>query len=1024
MSVTIDSLDIQIKSSAGSAAKSIEELADSLEKLRDKAGLNDITKELRELNSNLTSISKNSRAAKQLRDTGNAAKDSAKGFKEATEAAKHHENILFRMADTYQKITEVGSMFRGIWNMALAQAVEWDGIQFRFGRAFGEDAEEVLDYVDEISERLKINKQTIMQYSSMYGSLLKGFGMSQEKVTTISVGLTELSYDIWAAYNDRYETLEDASEAIRSAITGEIEPIRNAGIALTEASMQEYLDSVGMAHISIEKLTEAQKAEVRYAAMVNAAMNQGIVGTYAREMQTAEGAVRTLRQQLSTLAQAFGSLLIPVLSAVLPYLNAFIDLLVDAIHYVAALFGVELFKINWDSGGMGDISAGAEDATEALDGASKAAKKLKDYTMGFDELNIINPNTGTGSGGGAGTGGEDNGWTGLDLDTLWDDAVLASASKQIDEIKAKMKSWFNEWKVELGIIGGLFGSLRLLNLIKVFAKLMGASDDFLGKLKNIKNFAKGGIIGTLQYVFSVELFDNYIDGEGFKNYLASMFVNALGTGVLWWKFGPAGLTIGLGITAAASLSAVIDNGGITNTESAVTALTGLASALGAIGVAWKKVIPQIEKSKLGDLFGKSKLDVKKLLPSMGAVTSSVKLWLTNTLVPGIVAGLQTLASALGLSLGATAAVVGAAIVAAIIGTIAVVKNWDEIKAFFTETVPQWFDDAWVKVQEIWATVATWFNDNVVIPLVNFFAPIVDWIGTFFTGLWIIIQAVWITASEWFNENVTKPVASLFEKLGNDISEIAENCWNWVCETWEIASGWFDETVTQPVSTFFSDMWDIISELASSAWDKITGVWDVAWSWFDETVIVPVEAAFEEACNSIKGFFSSLWLGIRQTAAQAMNSVIGSIESAINWAIDGVNDLIDSFNEVVELAAEKTGKDWDGLSNISRVSLGRITVPQFANGGFVDAGQMFIAREAGPELVGRFGNRTAVANNDQIVAGITAGVYDAVVAAMSNANNGGQAVNVYLDGKQIYSSVKKTEAERGLSLMGGQLGYSY
>ncbi len=111
----------------------------------------------------------------------------------------------------------------------ISDAIEWDGIQFRFGRAFGEDAEMVYEYAQKVSDTLKINMQQFMQYSSLYGSLLSGFGMAQEKITTISIGLTELSYDIWAAYNDRYKTLEDASEAVRSAITGEIEPIRNAG---------------------------------------------------------------------------------------------------------------------------------------------------------------------------------------------------------------------------------------------------------------------------------------------------------------------------------------------------------------------------------------------------------------------------------------------------------------------------------------------------------------------------------------------------------------------------------------------------------------------------------------------------------------------------------------------------------------------------------------------------------------------------------------------------------------------------
>ena len=74
---------------------------------------------------------------------------------------------------------------------------------------------------------------------------------------------------------------------------------------------------------------------------------------------------------------------------------------------------------------------------------------------------------------------------------------------------------------------------------------------------------------------------------------------------------------------------------------------------------------------------------------------------------------------------------------------------------------------------------------------------------------------------------------------------------------------------------------------------------------------------------------------------------------------------------------------------------------YAEGGFPNQGQMFIAREAGPELVGNIGNRTAVANNDQIIEGIRQGVYSAVVEANVN-NNTRQPVNVYIGNKKIYS----------------------
>jgi hypothetical protein len=89
------------------------------------------------------------------------------------------------------------------------------------------------------------------------------------------------------------------------------------------------------------------------------------------------------------------------------------------------------------------------------------------------------------------------------------------------------------------------------------------------------------------------------------------------------------------------------------------------------------------------------------------------------------------------------------------------------------------------------------------------------------------------------------------------------------------------------------------------------------------------------------------------------------------------------------------------------------------------GEMFIANEAGPELVGRIGNRNAVVNNDQIVSAVSEGVYAAVVAAMraTGGSGEGQAVNVYLDGKQIYRSAEQHKKERGASLMGNQV-YSY
>ena len=1121
MSVTIESLDIQIRSSAGSAAKNINDLANALGNLNANSKVTKIVTSLDKLNvaltnmksqqavmSHLSALSKSlshlaaipqltglQSAIRELKklpavmqslDTAQISQFTAKmkllasglgplatqidkiskGFsklpshvskcvtavnrldsanKSAAKSSKAHGEALnnqsLNLLATYEHLQNLFGMIHAVqdgFSRLLNDAIQWDGIQFQFGRAFGEDADMVLEYAEKVSKTLKINQQQFMESASLYGSLLKGFGVDQKQVTTMAVGLAELSYDIWAAYNNRYKTLEDASEAVRSAITGEIEPIRNAGIALTEASMQEYLDSIGMAHISLEKLTEAQKSEVRYAVMVNAAMNQGIVGTYAREMETAEGAVRTLTQQLKTLGQAIGSLFIPMLKVVIPWISAFVELITEGVIALAALFGIKFQEITWgDAKGMAQTAEGADKTASALGDAAKSAKAMKDYTMGFDELNIIKPDSGDSGAGGAGAGGIGSGDSlGLDLDTLWDESVFEQASKQVDEIKAKIKEFYNEWKWQIDVISAAFAAISVASLLSKLGTALNLGEKFLGVMKTIKNLALGAIIITLQYSLASEFLESYIDGNGFKNYVAAMFVNALGSWLLYSKFGATGLVIGLAVTALVSLKATFEDGSLDSIEEVVTGLTGLAAAVAAVVVVMKKTDLGVAISmllgggKLGDVLA-------AMFPSAANVLTTATTWVTTTLAPGILTALGKLAAVLGMSVGATAALVAGVVVAAIVGAFLIVKHWDKIKAFFTETLPTWFANvkekageffsaAAEKVKEIWDKVAQWFNDKVIQPLVNFFAPIVEWISQFFYGCWLIIQAIWVVVSDWFNKNVVEPVVTWFEGLKKDVGHFFTQLWTDIKAVWSSVSKWFNDNVVTPVVGWFKGVWTKVSGFFSNLWSEINELWAPVAKWFDTTVIAPLVGFFDTAWTKIKDAFKKAFTSVRDFAVTIINGLIGNVESMINSVIRGINRLLEGFNKAVTWAAEVLDKDWSNISLLQEVSFGRLRVNQMASGGFPAVGQMFIAREAGPELVGSINGRTAVANNDQIVEAVSQGVYTAVVAAMTSAagSSGGQNVNVYLDGKQIYASVKKRESERGAQLIGGQLGYAY
>ena len=1033
MSWTVDSLDIQIKSSAGSAASNINELADALGKLNANSKVTKITNSLGKLNDALSSMSGQQAVMSNLSALSNSLSSLASipkltglqsavrelkkmpevmsnlgtaeieqftikmralasglaplaaqidkignGFsklpskvskvvtavkrldnanKSAAKSTNSHSKALntqsINLLTAYENMSNVFSMLHGIQDAfakVLKDAIQWDGIQFQFGRAFGEDAEEVLAYAEKVSKALKINQQQFMESASLYGSLLKGFGVEQELVTTMGVGLAELSYDIWAAYNNRYKTLEDASEAVRSAITGEIEPIRNAGIALTEASMQEYLDSVGKAHISVEKLTEAQKSELRYAVMVNAAMNQGIIGTYAREMDTAEGAVRTFTQQLKTLGQAFGSLFIPVLKEVVPWLSAFVELITEGIIALGKMFGINFQEITWGNAkGMAQTADGAVATADALGDAAKSAKAMKDYTMGFDELNIIKPDSGAGAGAGGLGSGES---LGLGIDTLWDDAILAQASKRIDELKEKIKAYAEEHKTMLTIVGSVAAFLTFAKVLRGLNSLLGITATW-GGLKTVFKWVSSGFKGIAAAAAGLKL-----AGGNIKAFFSLLKGGA-----------------GLGPTLAAAF------------------------------------------------------------PNAANVLATATSWVSGTLVPGIMAALGKLAGLLGMSLGATAALVAGVVVAAIVAAFLIVKYWDEIKFFFTDTLPMWFTSvkdkageiftaAAEKVKEVWGVVAEWFDTKVIQPIVNFFSPIVEWISEFFRGCWMIVRAVWVVASEWFNKNVIKPIVNFFSGLWKSIKEFFANLWQDVKDIWSSVSAWFNETVVTPLVGFFEPIVEKVSGFFSDLWKKVKGVWETVSTWFNEKVITPLVGFFSTAWTDIEEAFKTAFRGIRDFGVGIINGLIGTVESMINGVIDGINGLVGGFNKVVTWAADVLKENWGGLTLLQRVTLPRIQVETKANGGFVGAGQMFIAREAGPELVGSINGRTAVANNDQIVAAVAQGVYEAVVAAMgASRSSSGQNVNVYLDGKQIYASVRKRESERGMQLIGDQLGYA-
>lgn len=616
----------------------------------------------------------------------------------------------------------------------MYEASEWEGIMYRFGRAFGEEAEENYKWILKLNSELQINVQKFMQYASIYGTMLKGFGVAQKDAAAMAMNYTELTYDIWAGYNDIYKTFEDAAIAVRSAIAGEVEPIRRAGFTIVDSQLKITAANYGIAY-STQSASEELKSYLRYLTLIDQARAQDLIGTYAREMTTAEGLMRTLRQQLASLSQAFGSFLLPALVKVLPYVQAFVGLIGEAIAALAQLFGIDLKPVDFSSG-VNAGAAGAGAMADNLEDASGAAKKLKQYTAGFDELNVFDPNQGSGGAGiGAGGGGSLEGM--FDIDKLWDESIFNSINSQVDELKEKLKD-------VLATVTSIAAGILAWKVAK----------DFLTALKLLKELGSKGfafkldfqVLGLAMFLADLKEFERYLkdfldNGPTFQNVagMISSFAGMVGDALIMLgnlKVGGALKVIqGIG-EIVIGISDIAANG--LNVDNALTVVRGLTNVAIGIGVftgniklaAWsvaiqgfttiiREIATNWDAIKQGDWSGVDKvaliiggleilgglvvaLDVfskLKGITNLGKATTAMNTLTTatdtidTTVSTGLSPKLTSLAKNLGLVVGIVAEVSAAAII--VVGAIAIMGHeLDEV------------GKAWQPVIENGATVAT------------------------------------------------------------------------------------------------------------------------------------------------------------------------------------------------------------------------------------------------------------------------------------------------------------------------------
>ena len=195
-------------------------------------------------------------------------------------------------------------------------------------------------------------------------------------------------------------------------------------------------------------------------------------------------------------------------------------------------------------------------------------------------------------------------------------------------------------------------------------------------------------------------------------------------------------------------------------------------------------------------------------------------------------------------------------------------------------------------------------------------------------------------------------------------------WPEIEKAWDAITSWWENTadpwlrgVSQAIADFFSGAVDGIS----------TAIGNLQ-TWWNETAIPWFSSCWDAVKTAWSGFITWVDTNITTPLANLFTGAVNGIIDAMNWVIgklNGINITIPAVS--LPVVGEVWGETTVGIHDIPTIP----RIGEYAEGGLPPTGQLFIAREAGPELVGQMGNRSAVANNDQIVEGIAMGVSKAV-----------------------------------------------
>lgn len=852
-----------------------------------------------------------------------------------------------------------------------------------FTVALGQYAAEAQNYAEKVSDVMGIDPAQWLRNQGVFNTLLTGFGDTAERAQLMSQNLTQLGYDISSFFNI---SIEDAMQKLQSGISGELEPLRRLGYDLSQARLEQTALNLGVKE-SVSAMTQAEKAELRYYAIMTQVTTAQ--GDMARTLEAPANQLRILQAQLTQAARAIGNIFIPALNAILPYAIAVVQVIREIANALANLAGFKLTDVDYS--GVNSAAVGAGSLADNLDDAAGAAKKLKQYTAGFDELNVFAPNTGSGSGAGAGGAG------GFDFDLPTYDFLGDAVQTRIGEIKKMIEDTLAEITT---IVSGFMLAVGAILVVTGVNIPLGVGLMAAGAVGLAATVGLNWTAMSSELASTLALITGVVGG----------FLLALGAIM---AFSGANLPLGIALMALGGASlvtaAVINwHNSDRHLTDALTTLTGvLAGASLAVGA-------MLAFTGVATGLGIA-------LMAVGAVTLVSAAALNWNSIPDALASplsrVGLLVSGATLALGAILAFSGCmplGIALMAIGATSLVSvmalNWnglsDEIQnviAIITTVVS-------VAFLAIGAALA-FSGANIPLGLALLAAGAVT-MGTAIMPNWNDLA-----------DNVQQKISMITTVVGGALLAVgAILALSGVALPLGLGLMAAGALSLGAVATL---NWDFVVNSIKKVVSVITGILSGA------LIVLGVLLCLSGAGVGLGLAVLAAGLSLSYAAwTLDDNPITRFVRQMANSIIGLVNGVIDAINDMFHI--QFNGLSVMGITLIPAFDIRLVDIPHipfFEDGGFPNEGQLFIAREAGAEMVGAMGRRTAVANNDQIVEGISAGVSianDGVIAAIYALLNVVEEkdMSVVIGDNEIGHSYDRYKEKRGRQVSTGVFANAY